>query len=303
MATTSPPPVYRFAPSPNGYLHLGHARSALIAFEAARATGGRFLLRLEDIDLSRRRAAFVDAIFEDLAWLGLTWEEPVWFQSSRLEAYETAWRSLEKAGLLYPCFATRREIADAAGPAPPRDPDGAPLYPGVHANLPPAEIAARMARNEPYARRLNNRRARAHVGFDEAPLTYRTFTPYASLPPSQTEPALPDALIETAPERWGDAVITRKDVATSYHLAVVVDDAAQGITHVTRGADLEAATDLHRLLQALLGLPPPLYHHHALVCDETGRKLSKSEGATSLRSLRRAGHCVAAVRAMAGLAD
>jgi glutamyl-Q tRNA(Asp) synthetase len=286
-----PRPVLRFAPSPNGELHLGHALSALIGFERAEALGGRFLLRIEDIDAERTRADFIAGIFEDLRWLGLTWAEPVLRQSQRLAAYRAASARLEAMGVLYPCFATRAEIAEAAGGAE-RDPDGAPLYPGLFRHRSAAEIAARRAKGERFALRLDMGRAlaAARLKLGGAPLSFIELDA-GGLP--RTIPA--------QPERWGDAILVRKDVPTSYHLAVVVDDAWQGVTHVTRGQDLFAATGLHRLLQLLLDLPGPLYQHHRLITDASGRKLAKSAAATSLGQLRRQGLTPADVRRLIGL--
>jgi len=285
-------PVFRFAPSPNGELHLGHALSALIGFERAAALGGRFLLRIEDIDAERSRAQFIAGIFEDLRWLGLCWPEPVLYQSQRFAAYRAASARLEAMGVLYPCFATRAEIAAAADTAD-RDPDGAPLYPGLFRHWPAADIAARKASGERFALRLDMGRALAAARgkLGEAALSFR-----------ELDEAGVARTIAAAPERWGDAILVRKDVPTSYHLAVVVDDAWQGVTHVTRGRDLFAATDLHRLLQVLLDLPAPHYQHHRLIADASGRKLAKSEAATSLSQLRRQGLTPADVRRAIGLA-
>lgn len=283
-------PIFRFAPSPNGALHLGHALSALTGYEMARRYGGRFLLRIEDIDAARSREDFVHGIYEDLAWLGLTWEEPVLRQSAHFADYESAAQRLQAQGLLYPCFATRAEIA-AAMPVG-LDPDGAPLYPGLHKHLTAAEIAARRARTEPFALRIDIERASERAGqmLGGQPLTF------TALDAGGTATQLP-----AHPQRWGDAVIVRKEFPASYHLAVVVDDARQGITHVTRGLDLLAATDLHRMLQVLLGLPEPVYHHHRLIEDPMGRKLSKSAHDTSLASLRRAGTTPAEIRRLIGI--
>jgi glutamyl-Q tRNA(Asp) synthetase len=292
MQGAAHPGVFRFAPSPNGEMHLGHALSALVGYERAKAGGGRFLVRIEDIDQGRSRPQFVAGIFADLAWLGISWEEPVVFQSQRMPAYRAAAQRLERMGLLYPCFATRAEIEAAASEGG-VDPDGAPLYPGLYKGRDAAEIAERKARGEPFALRIDMAAATAaaaarlkgaglafvELGEDGAPTT-----------------------VPAAPERWGDAVIVRKDVPTSYHLAVVVDDACQGVTHVTRGRDLYAATGLHRLLQVLLDLPAPLYHHHRLITDTSGRKLAKSARDTSLRSLREQGCTAADIRRMVGLA-
>ncbi len=285
-------PVFRFAPSPNGELHLGHALSALVGYERANAAGGRFLLRIEDIDIGRTRQEFVTGIFEDLNWLGLTWEEPVVFQSQRCEAYRAAARQLEALGLLYPCFATRSEIEAAAAPGA-LDPDEAPLYPGLWKGRAPVEVARMQDTGAPMALRIDMEAAlrAASTKLGGRPLA---FTELGESGEAQT--------MEARPERWGDAVIVRKDVPTSYHLAVVVDDAWQGVTHVTRGRDLLAATDLHRLLQVLLDLLEPVYHHHRLILDESGRKLAKSARDTSLRELRAQGVSPAEVRRRVGLA-
>jgi glutamyl-Q tRNA(Asp) synthetase len=273
-------------------MHLGHALSALIGHERAQMLGGRFLVRIEDIDTGRSRPQFVAGIFADLAWLGIAWEEPVVFQSQRMPAYGAAARRLEEMGLLYPCFATRAEI-EAAAAGRPADPDGAPLYPGLFRGCDAREVARRKAAGEPFALRVDMTAAVAAAASKSggAPMTFMELD----------EDGRPQ---ETAarPERWGDAVIVRKDVPASYHLAVVVDDAWQGVTHVTRGRDLYAATDLHRLLQVLLGLPAPVYQHHRLVTDAHGRKLAKSARDTSLRSLRESGATPADIRRMVGLA-
>jgi glutamyl-Q tRNA(Asp) synthetase len=285
-------PVFRFAPSPNGELHLGHALSALVGYEQARAAGGRFLLRIEDIDVGRTRPEFVAGICEDLRWLGLEWEEPVLFQSQRMGAYRSAAEQLEVLGLVYPCFATRSEI-EAAATDGASDPDGVPLYPGLWKARAPAEIAERRAAGVPAALRIDMEGAvrAAEERLHGVPLTFAEVAEDGTI---QT--------VEAHPERWGDAVLVRKDVPTSYHLAVVIDDAWQGVTHVTRGRDLYAATDLHRLLQVLLGLPEPAYRHHRLIVDESGRKLAKSAKDTSLRSLREQGVSPAEVRRLVGLA-
>jgi glutamyl-Q tRNA(Asp) synthetase len=270
-------PRVRFAPSPNGWLHLGHALAALTAWERARAVGGQFLLRIEDLDVDRTRSRFVQGIFTDLRWLGIAWEEPVLFQSQRFDAYRAAARRLAAMGLLYPCFATRSEIAAAGGVL---DPDGAPLYPGLWKGAPRAELERRLQRGEPHVLRLDVTRAAAIADAKLAGVPL-TFTEWDAQGSAHTLPA--------RPEMWGDAVLVRKDVPASYHLAVVVDDAAQGITCVTRGRDLLAATHLHRLLQVLLDLPAPDYHHHRLITDASGRKLAKSSGDVGLRALRAAG--------------
>lgn len=286
-------PTFRFAPSPTGELHIGHALSALTGWHWAKRLGGRFLLRIEDIDTGRARAHFIEQIVADLEWLGITWEEPVLRQSAHFDFYRAHAQRLEDLGLLYPCFATRREIAAAVRGADnqPTDPDGAPLYPGLHRHLPKSEIDRRVAAGEPYALRLDMAKALDTAGS----MTGGAAIAYTALAANGASRE-----IIARPERWGDAVIVRKDVQASYHLAVVCDDARQGISHVTRGLDLEAATDMHRLLQVLLGLPAPLYHHHRLICDEDGRKLSKSTGAVSLRALREAGLNRDAVLKMVG---
>jgi len=287
---TAGSPVFRFAPSPNGALHLGHALSALVGFDMARRMGGRFLVRIEDIDVTRCREDLIPAIFEDLAWLGIAWEEPVLRQSQHFDVYAQAAQWLEAQGLLYPCFASRSEIVDAAkGGA--IDPEGAPLYPGLHKHLPKAEIEERIGNGERFALRLDMERAlkAAARRLEGRPLTFTELDENAN-----------PTVIEARPERWGDAVILRKEVPASYHLAVVVDDARQAVTHVTRGRDLYAATDIHRLLQVLLGLPEPLYHHHRLLTDAEGRKLAKTEGDTALASLRAAGLPGQDVRASVG---
>jgi glutamyl-Q tRNA(Asp) synthetase len=274
-----PPPTYRFAPSPNGKLHLGHAFSALFAFHAAKNVGGAFLLRIEDIDTTRCRQRFADLILEDLAWLGLDWLEPVRFQSRHLADYSLAQSRLASQGLLYPCFCTRKSLE--ASPSAHRDPDGSPLYPGTCRALDPRARAERMASGEPFHLRLDMATAARHA----AGLFF-------------TDLGIGD--VQAIPHKWGDVILVRKDIGTSYHIAVVVDDALQQVTHVTRGRDLFEATHVHRLLQALLGLPVPLYHHHPLINDALGRKLSKSAGDRSLRSLREEGASPADIRQALG---
>ena len=291
----SPPncPTLRFAPSPNGELHIGHALSAVTGWRWAQRLGGRFLLRIEDIDVGRARNHFIEQIFDDLAWLGLEWETPVRRQSEHFDTYRTQADRLAARGLLYPCFATRKEISAALAGRPehPTDPDGAPLYPGLHKQLSDNDVAARKRAGQPFALRLDMDRAVAAAMqiTGGAPITYRALA---------DDGAASDVIAR--PERWGDAVIVRKDVPASYHLAVVTDDADQGVTHVTRGRDLEAATDLHRLLQVLLGLPAPDYHHHRLLLDDQGAKFAKRDGAVSLRNLRDQGLNRETVLAMAG---
>ncbi|MGO9171792.1 MAG: tRNA glutamyl-Q(34) synthetase GluQRS [Rhodomicrobium sp.] len=281
-------PILRFAPSPNGRLHLGHAFSALFTARAATSLGGTFLLRIEDIDPVRSKPEFEDGIFEDLSWLGLTWPEPVLRQSARMAVYAAAAQSLRERDLLYPCFCSRRSTAAAAVAA---DPDGAPLYAGTCRHIGQDEAGERLARGEPAQWRLKMDLAAAEAG---------------SLEIAEAPARGIDALWERSscrpagPERWGDAVLIRKDAPASYHLSVVADDAAQGVTHVTRGMDLFAAADLHVLLQRLLGLPSPAYCHHRLLVDREGHKLAKSKDSPSLNSLRRSGASAADVRHLAG---
>ena len=287
-------PVFRFAPSPNGYLHLGHALSALLNFEMARAAGGRFLLRVEDIDTARRRPEFEQAIYQDLAWLGLAWEEPVRRQCEHLDDYRAALGKLDAQGLVYPSFESRGEIArlvaEREAEAPwPRDPDGAALYPGTAANLTPAERVRRIAAGEPYAQRLDMAAALRRAGA-------MSWTETGMGPTGETRG------VAANPAAWGDVILARKETPTSYHLSVVVDDARQGITHVVRGRDLFWSTSVHRLLQTLLGLPAPVYHHHRLVLDADGRKLSKSTHATALCALREEGVTPADIRRSVGRA-
>ena len=274
----APMAVTRFAPSPTGELHLGHAHSALFAAKA----GERLILRIEDIDTVRCRPEFTEAILVDLAWLGLAGEEPVRRQSEHMDDYRAALGRLDEMGLLYPCFCTRRAIADEiahAGHAP-HGPDG-PLYPGTCRRLTPAERRGRMAAGEAYALRLDAGRAAKLAG----PLNWHD----RGRGTQAAEPLL-----------FGDVVLARKDTPASYHLAVTVDDALQGVTLVTRGEDLLAASHLHRLLQALLGLPVPEWHHHGLLTDEHGRRFAKRDRSLTLRALREAGRTAAEVRAMAG---
>ncbi|MGE0153443.1 MAG: tRNA glutamyl-Q(34) synthetase GluQRS [Reyranellaceae bacterium] len=276
--------VTRFAPSPTGLLHLGHARSALEGWTAAQRGGGRFLLRIEDIDAGRCREEFVAAIFEDLAWLGLRWEEPVRRQSRHFADYRAALERLSGMELIYPCFCTRqdiqREIEAAAGA--PHGPDG-PLYPGTCRLLSAAERREKVAAGLAYALRLDVARALARTG----PLNWHD------------EKA---GEVVADPLSLGDVVLARKDTPTSYHLAVTVDDNLQGVTLVTRGRDLFEATHVHRLLQALLGYAPPRYRHHELLTDDSGRRLAKRDKALTLRALRDSGLTPAAVRARAGFA-
>jgi glutamyl-Q tRNA(Asp) synthetase len=275
--------VTRFAPSPTGFLHLGHAHSALDGWRRARAAGGRFLLRLEDIDPGRCRPDYAAAIEEDLRWLGLDWDGAVRVQSQHLPEYRVALESLAARGLLYPCFCTRAEITRdiAASLAAPHGPDG-PLYPGTCRGLPEAERGRRIATGEAHALRLDMRRA------------------LALAPPDLSFAEEGAGRVACHPARFGDVVLARKDAPASYHLCVTHDDALQGVTLVTRGEDLRAATDLHRLLQVLMGWPEPAYAHHRLLTDASGRRLAKRDKAATLRDLRDAGATPAAVRAMAG---
>ncbi|MDN2566490.1 tRNA glutamyl-Q(34) synthetase GluQRS [Aquibium sp. A9E412] len=289
-------PVFRFAPSPNGHLHLGHAYSALLNFARAEAAGGRFLLRLEDIDTQRCTPAFERAIFEDLAWLGLAWEEPVRRQSEHLADHRAALESLADEGLVYPAFmsrgAARAHIAEAEadGTPWPRDPDGVPLYPAVDRQRADGERRRRMAAGEPFAWRLDMAAATARYG---AGLDWQE---------AGAGPHGESGVVAARPQDWGDVVLARKETPTSYHLAVVVDDALQGVTDVVRGRDLFHATAVHRLLQEMLGLPAPRYEHHRLVLDASGHKLSKSRGDTGIAALRAAGAAPADIRRMVGLA-
>lgn len=264
----------------------------MVTFEMARRLGGRFLLRIEDIDTTRTREHFIAQICEDLAWLGLDWETPVLRQSQHFADYAAAAGRLEAMGLLYPCFATRSEILAAARPGA-VDPDGAPIYPGLCRNLDAREIARRVAAGQPFTMRLHMERALRLIEMRHTAGAL-TFTELDGSGQPQR--------IVADPAQWGDVVIQRRDVPTSYHLSVVVDDARQGITHVTRGRDLFAATHVHRLLQILLDLPEPLYHHHRLVTDEQGRKLAKSAGDVGLRELRTRGLTPDHVRRRLGLA-
>lgn len=295
---TQPPsngaPVFRFAPTPNGYLHRGHALSALLNQRAADHTGGRLLLRIEDIDRTRAQPEFEAAIFEDLAWLGIAWEEPILRQRDRFEAYAVALAELQKLGLLYPSFTSRAEIdaavkaAEAGGARWPRDPDGAPLYPGGERDWSERRRREALAGGAPYAIRLDM--AKAVSGLPE--LTWERVDPFSR----EFARTMPVRLAE-----WGDVVLARRETPASYHLAVVVDDAFQGITDVLRGQDLEPSTSVHRLLQTLLSLPAPRYFHHPLILDERGEKLSKSRGSESLRARREAGETAEQVIAGLGL--
>ncbi|MFC7696979.1 tRNA glutamyl-Q(34) synthetase GluQRS [Bradyrhizobium sp. GCM10028915] len=287
------PPVFRFAPSPNGYLHLGHAYSALLNSDRARETGGRLLLRIEDIDATRCRPEYETAIYEDLAWLGIAWETPVRRQSEHLDAYRTALDRLSALGLVYPAFESRAEIArlvtarEADGPWP-RDPDGVPLYPGAARSLSADERDRLIDTGAPYALRLDMAAAcRRAVGL--------SWNELGEGPDGER------GVVPARPEAWGDVIVARKKTPTSYHLSVVVDDALQDISEIVRGQDLFHATSFHRLLQVLLHLPEPVYRHHGLLRDERGRKLSKSTSSTGLRELRAGGATPAGIRRLVGL--
>ncbi len=273
--------VTRFAPSPTGYLHLGHALSALSAHDAARAAGGRFVLRIEDIDTGRARPEFEAAIFEDLAWLGLQWDEPVRRQSAHMDEYAAPLQNLIERNLVYRCFRTRKEIAEAIASAPHEAVDE--RFTGEA--LAPDEEAARLEAGDSFAWRLSLKKARAALGPAYFTLVFEDET----------------GLVRAEPERHGDVVLARKDFGTSYHLASVHDDALQGVTHVIRGEDLREAAHLHVLLQRLLDLPQPVYRHHRLVLGEDGKRLAKRDQSATLRAVREAGKTPDDVRAMVGL--
>lgn len=273
--------VTRFAPSPTGFLHLGHAFSALTTFNAAQVAGGRFVLRIEDIDQGRARPEFEAAIFEDLAWLGIAWTEPVRRQSEHMADYEGALQNLVDRNLVYRCFRTRKDIAEAIASAPHGQSEEA--FRGEA--LPPAEEAAKLEAGESFAWRLSLKKARAALGPAYFALVFEDET----------------GLVRAEPERHGDVVLARKDFGTSYHLASVWDDALQGVTHVIRGEDLREAAHLHVLLQKLLGLPQPVYRHHRLILGDDGKRLAKRDQAATLRALRESGKSPADVREMVGL--
>ena len=285
--------IFRFAPSPNGFLHLGHAYSALLNFDAARARGGRLLLRIEDIDTVRCRPEFEAAIYEDLAWLGIAWEAPVRRQSEHFADYRKAIEELSARGLIYPSFESRAEIASLVAQREtnavwPRDPDGAPIYPGTAKLLAPDERARLLASGAPHALRLDMAAACARAGD-------LGWSEHGEGPAGETD------AVAARPQAWGDVILARKETPTSYHLCVVIDDALQGVTEVARGADLFWSTSVHRLLQRLLDLPQPIYRHHRLILDGEGRKLSKSTSATALRELRDRGATPADIRRLVGL--
>jgi glutamyl-Q tRNA(Asp) synthetase len=284
--------VFRFAPSPNGLLHLGHAVSAILNHDLARACDGRFLLRIEDIDPSRSRPEFEAAIYRDLAWLELDWEQPVRRQSEHIAAYEAALERLRARGLVYPGFLSRAEVrtrvttCEAAGGPWPRDPDGAPLYPIEERTMDRALALEWIATGRQHAWRLDMDRAVAQAGRE---LHWRE---------TGTGPDGETGHVAARPELWGDIILSRPDAPASYHLAVTVDDAAQGVTDVVRGQDLFHATAVHRLLQTLLGLPEPSYRHHGLVLGADGRKLSKSSQDTGLAAYREKGVSPAGIRTL-----
>ncbi len=277
--------VTRFAPSPTGLLHLGHAYSALFTQTQAKKTGGRFLLRIEDIDPLRCRKEFEDAIYEDLTWLGLTWEEPVRRQSRHMDDYAGALDKLEKIGLLYPCFCSRKDIRDeiaAANTAPHHGPEG-PHYPGICRGMDHVLADERRQAGEPFALRLDTAKALSSIG---GPLVWR-----------DTD----GGTFSAHPERFGDVVLARKDILTSYHLAVTIDDDLQGVNLIIRGEDLLPATDVHRLLQELLGLSVPMYHHHHLLKGDNGRRYAKRDKSQTLRALRDEGKTPDDIRTLVGL--
>jgi glutamyl-Q tRNA(Asp) synthetase len=272
-------PVFRFAPSPNGHLHLGHAYSALLNQRMASQTGGRLLLRMEDIDLERCTPELEQTMLEDLQWIGLEWGTPVRRQSEHLTIYQEALNRLIRMDLVYPAFLSRSDIKRETGRIAgnkdnwPRDPDGALLYPPGDRQLSKRERDQRIDAGQPFSWRLNMEHALEYVG---EPLSWIETAPQKHIVPAR-------------PQDWGDVIVARKDMPTSYHLSVVIDDALQGITHVVRGKDLFHATSVHRLLQRLFAIEPPVYHHHALILDRDGQKLSKSRKDTALRELREEG--------------
>lgn len=295
--TRNPPasaPVFRFAPSPNGELHLGHAYSALLNARMAASTGGRLLLRIEDIDATRCTPEFEAGIFRDLEWLGLEWEQPVRRQSEHLVDYQQALTRLIEDELVYPAFMSRGEVRSYIAESTdknsrwPHDPDGAPLYPGLDKALGPRERSRRIVDGLPFTWRLDTDAAIA----GSAHLVWMEFS---------SEEMMASDNVDARPQDWGDVVLARKDVATSYHLSVVVDDALQGVTHVVRGRDLRSATGVHRLLQSLLGLPVPRYFHHRLITGPDGRKLSKSLSDTGLNAQRHAGRTPFDIGRLVGL--
>jgi len=287
------PPVFRFAPSPNGYLHLGHAYSALLNLDLAQRCGGTFLLRIEDIDSIRCRPEFEAAIYQDLSWLGVTWQPPVRRQSEHFSEYQRAVEQLSALGLVYPSFESRAEIAKLVakrvqGGSWPHDPDGAPIYPGTAKMLSAGQRMELFESGTAYALRLDMAAAVRLAGDLD-------WQERGEGPGGET------GSVPARPLVWGDIVLARKETPTSYHLSVVVDDALQGVTEIVRGQDLFWSTSVHRLLQVLLGLPAPAYRHHRLILNSAGQKLSKSTDATGLRELRAAGATPAEIRRRVGL--
>lgn len=284
MSKNSPAPILRFAPSPNGRLHLGHAYSALYTWNAAALLGGTMLLRIEDIDAERSRPEFTAAIVDDLTWLGLQWPTPIVHQSEHMDIYAAAGNRLREQGLLYPCFCSRSDIAAGATTT---DPDGAPIYSGTCRHLDRGIQIERLERGDPVQFRLDTEKAIERTGM----LTFTAVGPLLTDRPQ---------IRYARPQRWGDVVLQRKGLPTSYHLSVVVDDAAQKVSHVTRGRDMEAATDIHVLLQMLLGLPSPIYNFHRLILDDQGQKLAKSRNSESLADLRAKGWTPTDIRRAVG---
>lgn len=286
--------VTRFAPSPTGLLHLGHAYSALTAFEAARQAGGRFLLRIEDIDLNRCKPEYETAILEDLAWLDLEWETPVRRQSAHFPEYARTLESLAKRGLVYRCFKTRKEIADEIERAPHHPGEGPEgvIYPGPCEPMSETEEEARLAAGEPYAWRLSMRACRERLG---ARFDALSFIEEGEGPEGE------HGKVAARPETLGDVILGRKDVGTSYHLACTHDDALQGVTQVIRGQDLFFATHVHALLQALMDWPAPRYRHHRLLLDEEGKRFAKRDRSLTLQALREAGETPQTIRVRVGL--
>lgn len=283
--TAKTQPVFRFAPSPNGHLHLGHAYSALLTNKIAHHFGGKTLLRIEDIDQVRCTPELQSQMLADLEWIGFEFEGTPEKQSDHFDRYRTAADTLRQHDLIYPCFCSRKDIRENAGGQ--TDPDGAPIYPGTCRHLSSSEVEEKLAQNIPHSWRLDMQKALAETGA----LTWREL--HTDLETIST--------IEADPMSWGDVILVRKDTPTSYHLSVVLDDAAQQITHITRGKDLYEATSIHRVLQKLFDLPEPLYHHHDLIRDEAAEKLSKSKKAQSLKELREQGWSAHQVRAAIGL--
>ena len=299
------PSVFRFAPSPNGHLHLGHAYSALLNQAQCMSLGGRLLLRLEDIDLTRCTPQLEKDLLEDLQWLGIDWTGEPWRQSEHFDDYEQALQTLSEEGLVYRAFMTRGQIKDAvkqltkSGTTWPCDPDGSPLYPGDEKNWSTQKVQTQMAEQPAHVWRLNMSAAISHVkGHLNGDIAW-----IESGVSAKTGLHINDDVrdVLAKPEDWGDVILARSDTPTSYHLSVTLDDAKQGVTHVVRGYDLYHATSVHRLLQTLLGMPAPVYHHHNLILDKSGRKLSKSSKDTSLRALRNAGVSVAEIKQQIGL--